>query len=64
MMISEGGLESNPNARFWEQQLNHYLEKLTSSEDAIEVADQICALCIKLLNEISRAATSYMQSPK
>lgn len=64
MMISEGGLESNPNARLWDQQLNHYLEKLTSSEDAIEVADQICALCIKLLNEISGAATSYMQSPK
>jgi hypothetical protein len=64
MMISEGGLESNPNAKLWEQQLNHYLEKLNSSEDAIDVADQICALCIKLLNEISGAASSYLQSPK
>ena len=58
MMISEGVLESNPNAKIWEQQLNHYLEKLTSLEDSIEVADQICSLCIKLLNEISSVATS------
>jgi len=64
MMNSEVGLESNPNAKIWEQQLNNYLEKLTSSEDSIEVADQICSLCIKLLNEISSVATSYMQSPK
>lgn len=64
MMNSEVGLESNPNAKIWELQLYNYLEKLTSSEDSMEVADQICSLCIKLLNEISSVSTSYMQSPK
>jgi hypothetical protein len=39
MMISEGGLGSNPNAKLWEQQLNHCLENLTSSEDSMNIAD-------------------------
>jgi len=54
----------NPNAKVWEQQLNQYLDKLSASEDAIEVVDYICSLSVKLLNEIGSCATSHMQSPK
>jgi hypothetical protein len=55
----------NPNAKLWEQQLGQYLDKLSPSEDALDLVDHICSLSIKLLNEInSSCGTSHMQSPK
>jgi hypothetical protein len=58
-MISDGH-EPNPNAKVWEQQLNQYLDRLSASEDAVEIVDQVCILSLKLLNEIKSSSSSYL----